>query len=113
MANDAQASRHVFSLYKPPWATALPESSPLPFDNMYHLTPIIPILVLGFLWVRNVIKKKRDNPAGLPLPPGPPRLPVVGNLLGIKDLGAQHLTYAEWSKKYGMFSVPFFSWLAV
>ncbi|KAN0092646.1 Cytochrome P450 [Tylopilus felleus] len=68
---------------------------------MYHLTPIIPILVLGFLWVRNVIKKKRDNPAGLPLPPGPPRLPVVGNLLGIKDLGAQHLTYAEWSKKYG------------
>ena len=74
---------------------------PLLLDNMFHLTTVIPISILAFFSVRNFIKKRRDNPAGLPLPPGPPRLPIVGNLFGIKDLGAQWLTYAEWSKKYG------------
>lgn len=74
---------------------------------MFHLTAVIPILLLGFLSVRNFFRKRRDNPKGLPLPPGPSRLPIVGNLFGIKDLGAQWLTYAEWSKKYGMCSLSF------
>lgn len=68
---------------------------------MFHLTAAISILIFAFLAVRSYVRKRRDNPAGLPLPPGPPRLPIVGNLLGIKDLGAQWLTFAEWSKKYG------------
>ncbi|KAI9566868.1 CyP450 monooxygenase [Boletus coccyginus] len=68
---------------------------------MFHLTTAIPILIIAFLSARNLLRKRKDNPAGLPLPPGPPRLPIVGNLFGIKDLGAQWLTYAEWSKQYG------------
>ena len=70
-------------------------------STMFHPTVIIPVLILGFLSVRGFIKKRRNNPQSLPLPPGPPRLPIVGNLFGIKDLGAQWLTYAEWSKEYG------------
>ena len=73
---------------------------------MFHLTTVtvIPISILALLWVRNFIQRRRDNPVGLPLPPGPPRLPIVGNLFGIKDLGAQWLTYSDWSKKYGRFT---------
>ncbi|KAF8135167.1 CyP450 monooxygenase [Boletus edulis] len=68
---------------------------------MFYLTTAIPTLILAILYVRNFIKKRRDNPAGLPFPPGPPRLPIAGNFFGIKDMGTQWLTYAEWSKIYG------------
>ena len=35
-----------------------------------------------------------------PLPPGPPGVPWVGNVIGI-DTDAPWLTYAEWAKTYG------------
>ncbi|KAI6133500.1 CyP450 monooxygenase [Pisolithus thermaeus] len=53
------------------------------------------------LAVRRHLRWRRDNPAGLPLPPGPVRLPMVGSLFSIKDIGSQWLTFAEWGKKYG------------
>ncbi|KAI6039862.1 CyP450 monooxygenase [Pisolithus marmoratus] len=53
------------------------------------------------LAVRKHLLWRRNNPAGLPLPPGPARPPVVGSLFAIKDIGTQWLTFAEWSKKYG------------
>lgn len=34
------------------------------------------------------------------LPPGPPGLPWIGNVIGI-DADAPWLTYTEWSQKYG------------
>ncbi|KAF9223381.1 CyP450 monooxygenase [Gyrodon lividus] len=68
---------------------------------MFYSKAVILILAPIILLVVRNFTKRRDNPAGLPLPPGPPRLPIVGNLFGIKDLGAQWLTYAEWCKKYG------------
>ncbi|KAH7915601.1 CyP450 monooxygenase [Hygrophoropsis aurantiaca] len=66
------------------------------------LTKVIDALVLltAILLLKNYLVKRKLNPGGLPLPPGPSRLPIIGNLFGI-DLGAQWLTYAAWGKKYG------------
>ncbi|KAH7884803.1 CyP450 monooxygenase [Phlebopus sp. FC_14] len=64
-------------------------------------TYIVLLSIVALTIIRKYRIKKRANPSGLPLPPGPARLPIVGNLFGVKDLGAQWLTYAEWSKTYG------------
>ena len=57
------------------------------------------VLVL-FLGSFFPLRKKR-NPCGLPLPPGPKGLPLVGNVF---DLPTQYecLTYTEWRKTFGM-----------
>ncbi|KIJ57779.1 hypothetical protein HYDPIDRAFT_34800 [Hydnomerulius pinastri MD-312] len=68
---------------------------------LYFRAAIAIIAPFILLTLKSLIRKRRENPAGLPLPPGPPRLPIVGNLFGVKDLGRQWLTYADWSKKYG------------
>lgn len=39
---------------------------------------------------------------GLPYPPGPRRLPIIGNALDI-DLKAPHVAYTEWGKTYGQY----------
>jgi len=41
---------------------------------------------------------KKRKPASLP--PGPPPIPIVGNVRGI-DANAPWLTYTEWGKQYG------------
>ncbi|KAG2110835.1 cytochrome P450 [Suillus discolor] len=43
---------------------------------------------------------KKRNPAGLPLPPGPKPLPVVGNVLGLK-IDEPWVTYTHWGATYG------------
>ncbi|KAH7922956.1 cytochrome P450 [Leucogyrophana mollusca] len=44
----------------------------------------------------------RKNPGGLPFPPGPPRIPFLGNVLAVKMNNIRPwLTYTEWGKKYG------------
>ncbi|KAF9235265.1 cytochrome P450 [Melanogaster broomeanus] len=44
--------------------------------------------------------KKQTSRFPHPLPPGPPPLPIVGNIRGI-NANAPWLTYYEWSKVYG------------
>ncbi|KAI0791751.1 cytochrome P450 [Abortiporus biennis] len=46
------------------------------------------------------VKRKRDNPNGLPLPPGPTPLPLIGNLLDFPQ-ERPWLTYDAMSQKYG------------
>ncbi|KAF9235572.1 cytochrome P450 [Melanogaster broomeanus] len=60
-------------------------------------------LLFGCVAVLNIgrrcLRKQKLAPP-YPLPPGPPGLPFVGNVIGI-NASAPWLTYAEWAKTYG------------
>ncbi|KAI6116835.1 cytochrome P450 [Pisolithus croceorrhizus] len=54
------------------------------------------VTVIG-LWLAIRIAGKRS---GLPSPPGPNRLPIIGNAFDI-DLKEPHITYTEWARIHG------------
>ncbi|KDQ55455.1 hypothetical protein JAAARDRAFT_180898 [Jaapia argillacea MUCL 33604] len=58
------------------------------------------VLLIVFLLSWSYFARKRGNTRGLPYPPGPKQLPIIGNA---RDIPQQSpwLTYTEWGKKYG------------
>jgi hypothetical protein len=60
----------------------------------YVLGTMAGLLVLGFYHRQN----SRRN--GLPLPPGPKPLPIVGNMFDMPD-EKPWVTYREWNEQYG------------
>ena len=66
-----------------------------------NATLTILVVGLGWLLIRFYqTRRTRNDSEGRRLPPGPPRLPVVGNLLDIPKVRPWEV-YREMSKKYG------------
>jgi len=57
--------------------------------------PIACLVALFVVWV-----DRRNRRSKLPLPPGPKKLPIVGNLFDIPE-GEQWIQYHEWSQEFG------------
>ncbi|KAJ7467798.1 cytochrome P450 [Mycena galericulata] len=62
------------------------------------LPPAIPSIFLALLIIYYGMRRNR-NRSGLPLPPGPRKLPIVGNLFDIPS-ERQWEAYSKWSKEF-------------
>lgn len=57
-------------------------------------------LVIVVLALLRAYLVRRRNPSGLPLPPGPKPLPIIGNIFDIPKRASWE-TYAQWGQQYG------------
>jgi hypothetical protein len=64
------------------------------------LVSILDILVLIFTFAAFLVIRDHQRRRGLPYPPGPRPLPLIGNLFDI-PMKFSWLTYTQLSKKYG------------
>jgi hypothetical protein len=76
------------------------------FGSQWQPLSAVTLAVTLVLIGRGVLSRRRRNPAGLPLPPGPPKLPVLGNLIQLAGAQPPWETYTEWAKEYGEICVP-------
>ncbi|TFK16672.1 cytochrome P450 [Coprinopsis marcescibilis] len=65
-----------------------------------NVAPVLVALALGLgLLLRCTMRKASQNAWGLPLPPGPPHMPLVGNLFQMPQVDPW-IVYNDWAKKY-------------
>ena len=53
------------------------------------------------VFVYRITLRKRRNPAGLPYPPGPKGLPILGNILDIPTSGYVYKAFKRFSQELG------------
>jgi len=58
------------------------------------------VILFAFAWAA-FIYMRRASSRSLPLPPGPKRLPLIGNLLNVPR-SFEWEAYARWGKEFGM-----------
>ena len=57
------------------------------------------LALLGLYLVKQLLSTYKKG-TGLPLPPGPRPLPIIGNLLDMPST-YQHRTFTEWNDRWG------------
>jgi hypothetical protein len=78
----------------------------------FSLTNAVDALAISLLlYLLVVLSNRRRRRGGLPLPPGPPTWPIIGNLLDVPKK-APWIAYSEMSKKYGRHLI-LGNWLAL
>jgi hypothetical protein len=60
-------------------------------------------VLVGLSWLR----KYRANHSHLPLPPGPPSLPIVGSILSFDDPTRPWQSFNAWKSTYGGYDLMF------
>jgi len=63
------------------------------------LTPSIAAGIAGVIFVGFWLATRIKN-GGLPYPPGPQGLPLIGNVFDV-DVKEPHVTYTKWAEQYG------------
>lgn len=84
------------------WADSKTYNAP-PLRRISTMLTIPGLLIFAFLLLLSVsvrVWKQRRLRGGLPLPPGPEGLPILGNVLDL-NISAPWLSYTDWAKKYG------------
>lgn len=63
-------------------------------------SPVFGLLAVSVVLLWRYVRAKAANPHGLPLPPGPPSLPIIGNLLNFPR-AKPWLAYDAMTQRYG------------
>ena len=71
-------------------------------DITLSFTSICLLLCICIVLLRSLTSRRSRS---LPLPPGPKRLPILGNALDI-PLSKQWLAFQRWAEEYGMYLFP-------
>jgi len=61
---------------------------------------VAPLVVTALVYAWSYYDWVRRNPARLPYPPGPPGLPLLGNVFDMPKQGTW-LTFRDWARQYG------------